>query len=290
MNDDRHPLFLFSYFKGHGDGLHLAWSSDGFNWKALNGDQPFVAPVAGKEKIMRDPFLFPAPDGLFHLVWTAEWRGYGIGYASSPDLIQWSSQQFLPVMAHEPTVRNCWAPEIFFDEPENQYLIYWASSIPGRFPDTDHPGDDGLNHRMYCVTTRDFKTYGKTKLFFDGGFNVIDATLVKDGDRYIMFMKDETLNPCQKNIRVAVSHQLFGRFESVSPPITGSYWAEGPTAIKIEEKWIVYFDKYKLNLIGGVRSSDLKTWEDISDLLHFPKGAQHGSVVRIPFARVKHLL
>jgi beta-xylosidase len=290
MNDDQRSFFLFSCFKGHGDGLHLAWSSDGFHWKALNGDQPYLTPEAGKEKIMRDPFLCPGKDGLFHLVWTAEWHGNGIGYASSPDLIHWSPQQFLPVMAHEPNVRNCWAPEIFFDEDENRYLIFWASSIPGRFPDTDHTGDGGLNHRIYCVTTGDFKTFSETKLFFDAGFNVIDATLVKDHDQYIMFMKDETLNPCQKNIRCAISRQLFGGFERVSPPITGSYWAEGPTAIKIKGKWIVYFDKYKLNLIGGLRSSDLKTWEDISDSVHFPDGVQHGSVVQISFERVKHLL
>jgi hypothetical protein len=290
MNDNRHLLFIFSYFKGHGDGLHLAWSRDGFRWTALNHDKPFITPQAGKEKIMRDPFLFPGKDGLFHLVWTAEWHGNGIGYASSPDLIHWSSQQLLPVMEHEPNVRNCWAPEIFFDEDQNQHIIYWASSIPGRFPDTDHTGDDGLNHRMYCVTSPDLKTFSKTKLFFDAGINVIDATVVKDGDRYIMFMKDERLNPCQKNIRVAVSRQLFSGFEKVSAPITGSYWAEGPTAIKIEGKWMVYFDKYKINKIGGVRSSDLKSWEDVSDSLHFPEGAQHGSVVGIPFDRMKHLL
>ena len=151
-------------------------------------------------------------------------------------------------------------------------------------------GDEGLNHRMYCVTTPDFKTLSETKLFFDGGFNVIDGTLVKDGDRYLLFMKDETLIPCQKNIRMAFSHQIFGGFEKVSPPITGTYWAEGPSAIKIAENWIVYFDKYKLNQIGAVRSTDLNEWHDISGQLHFPPGAQHGSVVKIPFVRVKHLL
>jgi len=290
MKDDRDPFFLFSYFKGYGDGLHLASSRDGFKWKALNDDRTFITPEAGPEKIMRDPFLLLGKDERFHLVWTAGWKGNGIGYASSSDLINWSPQQFLAVMEHEKDTRNCWAPEIFFDEVMNQYLIYWASSIPGRFPDTDHTGDDGLNHRMYFVSTRDFKNFSEAKLFFDPGFNVIDATVVGDGDRYIMFMKDETLNPFQKNIRVAVSHQLYGGFRPVSPPITGGFWAEGPTAIRIGEDWFVYFDKYKLHEIGGARSSDLRVWEDISNTLHFPPGAQHGSVAKIPFHKVKHLL
>jgi hypothetical protein len=290
MRSDRDLVYFFSYFKGHGDGLHLAWSADGFNWTALNNDKPFLYPETGPEKLMRDPFLLCADDGWFHLVWTAGWHGKGIGYASSADLINWSPQQFLGVMCHEPDARNCWAPEIFYNDIRMEYIIYWATSIPGRFPETDHTGDDGLNHRMYYATTRDFKTFGDTRLFFDPGFNVIDASLAKDGDRYLLFMKDERLNPCQKNIRFSISSELLSGFDTVSEPLTGSYWAEGPSAIKIDGKWIVYFDKYKLNKIGAVCSDDLSTWNDISDQVHFPHGAQHGSVSRIPFERVRHLL
>lgn len=285
----REFIFLFSYFKGHGDGLHLAWSADGYTWTALNNDKPFLTPDTGPEKLMRDPFLLPARDQGFHLVWTAGWEGKGIGYASSTDLINWSSQQYLGVMRHEPDARNCWAPEIFYNDSGDEYIIYWATSIPGRFPETDHTGDDGLNHRMYCTTTKDFRSFSETKLFFDGGFNVIDATLVREGHRYLLFMKDETLNPCQKNIRVAIGEDVF-RFDSISPPITGPYWAEGPSAIRLNGEWIVYFDKYKLNRIGAVSSPDLKIWKDISDHVYFPPGAQHGSVVKIASERVKHLL
>ena len=290
MRGNSDPVFLFSYFKGHGDGLHLAWSGDGLTFEALANDQPLLTGVAGPEKLMRDPFLSPANDGLFHLVWTAGWHGRAIGYASSPDLIHWSCQELLPVMGHEEDARNCWAPEIFYDEDMARYIIYWASSIPGRFPQTDHSGDEGLNHRMYYVTTVDFKTFSETRLFYDGGFNVIDATLVKDGNRYLLFMKDETLDPVCKNIRVAVSDTLFEGFTAPGPPITGDYWAEGPSAVKVNGRWIVYFDKYKLNQIGAVISSDLVHWEDISDRVHFPAGAQHGSAVKISFERIKHLL
>lgn len=290
MGSVDNPVFLFSYFKGHGDGLHLAWSADGFQWVALNHDQPFITGRVGPEKLMRDPFLLPAEDGTFHLVWTAGWRGKGIGYASSSDLVNWSPQQFLGVMEHERDALNCWAPEIFFDHQGDQYIIYWASSIPGRFPDTDHMGDEGLNHRMYYTSTKDFQTFSPTRLFFDAGFNVIDATLVRDDDRYLLFFKDETRRPCQKNIRVSSSDSIFGGFKDVSKPLTGAYWAEGPTVTKIRGRWIVYFDKYKLNQIGAVMSDDLLEWEDISGKVDFPAGAQHGSVVRIPFARINHLL
>lgn len=35
--------YLFSYFINNGeDGLHLAWSTDGLNWKALNGGKSHI--------------------------------------------------------------------------------------------------------------------------------------------------------------------------------------------------------------------------------------------------------
>ena len=81
---------------------------------------------------MRDPSICQAPDGTFHMVWTSSWTDRIIGYASSRDLIHWSEQRAIPVMMHEPTAHNCWAPELFYDEPSQTYYIFWATTIPGR--------------------------------------------------------------------------------------------------------------------------------------------------------------
>lgn len=276
------PVYLFSYFKNNGqDGLHLAYSNDGYNWASLKNDSSFLTPTAGKDKLMRDPCIIRGADGKFYMVWTVSWNENGIGYASSTDLIHWSEQQYLPVMKHEPAVLNCWAPEIFYDAAGKTYMIYWASTIPGRFPQTDSSGDGKYNHRMYYVTTKDFKTFSDTKLLYDQGFSVIDATIQKDGRQYIMFLKDETKIPPQKNLRVATSNRLSAGYSKPSTPITGNYWAEGPTVIKIDNHWIVYFDKYTQHKYGAVSSPDLKTWTDISDKVSFPKGFRHGTVFTI---------
>jgi len=160
-------------------------------------------------------------------------------------------------------------------------MIYWATTIPGRFMAGDTAGDDKYNHRLYYVTTKDFKTFSKTKLLYNQGFNVIDATIQKEGNRYIMFLKDETKKPPQKNIRAAFSNTLTGGYDKPSSPITGNYWAEGPTAIKIDGKWIVYFDKYTQHMYGAVSSPDLKTWTDISGQINFPQGTRHGTVFTV---------
>jgi hypothetical protein len=128
-------VLLFSYFMGNGeDGLHLATSEDGLKWTALRGGASFLQPVAGENKLMRDPCLLLGPDGVFRMVWTTSWTGGTIGYSSSTDLVHWTKQKSLPVMAHEPSTANCWAPEIIWDAQQQHYLIFWSSTVPGKFP------------------------------------------------------------------------------------------------------------------------------------------------------------
>jgi Beta-xylosidase len=274
--------YLFSYFKGNGeDGLHLAYSYDGLKWTALKNDSSFLTPTAGKDKLMRDPCIVRGADGLFHMVWTVSWNEKGIGYANSKDLLHWSEQKYIPVMEHESGALNCWAPEIFYDASKKEYMIYWATTIPGRFPQGDTSGDSKYNHRMYYVTTKDFNTFSDTKLLYDQGFNVIDATIQKNGRQYVMFLKDETRYPPQKNLRLAFSNTLTGGYSAPSEPITGKYWAEGPTVLKQGKRWIVYFDKYREHQYGAVVSTNLKKWTDISDQLEMPKGIRHGTVFTV---------
>lgn len=274
-------VFMFSYFKGNGeDGLHLAYSVDGYKWKALNNDSSLLRPMVGNDKLMRDPCIIRGGDGRFHMVWTVSWKERGIGYAASADLLHWSQQQYLPVMEHEPAAQNAWAPEITYDPDEKTYAIYWATTIPGRFPATDSLGD--YNHRLYYTATNDFKTFRKTALLYDKGFNVIDATIFKRGPQYIMVLKDETLRPVpQKNLHLAFSQSLTGGFSSPTPAITGNYWAEGPTVVKVGPRYLVYFDKYRDGKYGAVATTDFKNWEDVSDQISMPKGIRHGSIFKI---------
>lgn len=282
MAQSKEPVYIFSYFKGNGeDGLHLAYSQDGYTWNALRHDSSFLKPTAGKDKLMRDPCIVRGPDGTFHMVWTVSWNEKGIGYASSKDLINWTDQQYLPVMEHEAGARNCWAPEIFYDAGKKQYMIYWATTIPGRFAKGDTAGDDKYNHRMYYVTTEDFVNFSPTKLLYDKEFNVIDATIQQNGKQYVMFLKDETKKPPQKNLRIATSNSLTGGYSTPSAPITGKYWAEGPTVVRINGNWVVYFDKYTEHKYGAITSTDLTNWTDISDKVAFPKGLRHGTVFTI---------
>lgn len=310
----QHPgHYLFAYFIGNGeDGLHLAHSTDGLSWRALNGGKSLLRPTAGGDRLMRDPSIVRGPDGTFHMVWTVSWGERVIGYSSSPNLLDWAPQRAIPVMEHEADALNCWAPELFYDDRREKFLIFWATTIPGRFPETD--GQDGrqYNHRMYVTTTRDFQQFSPTRLFYDHGFNVIDAAIfevndVKGNDieahgveasraeverRYAMLIKDETNRPfpVQKNIRIAFADEALGPYGPPSEPITGDYWAEGPTPLRVDDRWYVYFDKYRQHQYGVVASTDVQNWTDLSDQLTMPPNARHGTAFAAPEAIVDRLL
>jgi hypothetical protein len=288
--------WVFSYFLDNGqDGMHLAYSRDGLAWKPLGGGRPYLAPPVGG-KLIRDPCIILGPDNAYHAVWTSGWYEQGIGIAHSRDLIEWSDAAFLPVMVHERKAANAWAPEIFYDEETAQYLIFWSTTIPGRFPSTDDSGSvnkEGiaLNHRIYRTTTRDFKEYSRADLFLDPGFNVIDATIVRDGVRFLMFLKDETLRPeARKHIRLAAADHALGPYVVEPEVISKENWVEGPTAFRAGLDMFVLFDAYTRHRYEGVRSRDLKTWAGLGAELEMPAGARHGSVLAVPERILKGLL
>ncbi len=287
---DNRNVYLMSYFKGNGDGLHLAYSRDGLQWEALCKDAVILEPQIGKDKLMRDPSIVQDDAGTFHMVWTTGWWDQGIGYASSKDLKNWSEQHNIPVMEKYEDARNAWAPELFYDGKDKTFYIFWASTIPGAFPELPtSESEKGLNHRQYYVTTKDFKTFSETKLFFEPGFSVIDGAILQKDNTYYLFVKNENSAPPEKNIRVTSHDKPFDFPTNVSAPITGDYWAEGPAPLIVDDYVYVYFDKYTDRKYGAVRSQDMKNWEDVSDAVSFPKGIRHGTTFAVSEAILEGL-
>ena len=273
--------YAFTSFRGNGEsGLRLALSRDGLNWQTVAYDKSLLKPTVGG-KLMRDPCVILGPDQRFHMVWTSSWEDRGIGIAHSDNLIEWSEQQFLPVMESEPTAKNAWAPEIFWDDSSKQYYIFWASTIPGKYPETEAAADKGWNHRIYHTTTTDFKNYSPTKLFYEPGFNVIDSTLVADSSRYYMILKEETRYPPAKNLRVATANSLLGPWETQAAAFTPkNIWVEGPSTLKIGERYFVYYDEYTEHRYGAMSTTDFINWRKESP--RFPRGMRHGTALHIP--------
>ncbi|MBI9016357.1 MAG: DUF1080 domain-containing protein [Phycisphaerae bacterium] len=263
--------YLYSYFQGNGDGLHLAYSDDGLSFNVLKDNTTFVTPNVGS-KLMRDPSICQGPDGMFHMVWTTGWTDNGIGIAHSTDLINWSEQKYLSVMEDASYVYNTWAPEIFYDDATGKYLVFWSSTI------TSGSTND---HRIYYITTEDFVTYTDTALLYDPGFSCIDGFIAKDRDRYALVLKDERSSG--KNILITFSENAAGPYDvphssSITP---GGLWVEGPSIVKVGQEWVCYYDAYTSGYMGGQSSIDLETWTGRRSEISFPNGTRHGTVFKV---------
>lgn len=277
--------YLFTSFHEPADkGLRMLYSIDGKRWTDL--DTVLLQPEVGNQKVMRDPSMVKGPEGTFHLVWTSSWRGdKGFGYASSKDLINWSKQSFISVMAYEPTTVNVWAPELFYDDVQKQYIIIWASCVPGRFEKGME--EDSNNHRMYFTTTKDFKTFSDTRLFLDPGFSVIDAVIVKRAaNDYVLVLKDNT-RP-ERDIKVAFADNPIGPWKNISKPFTDNF-TEGPSVVKLGDEWLIYYDSYRKKIYETSATKDFIHFKNATKKTRVPEGHKHGTIVPVTRKIVKQL-
>lgn len=289
--------YLATYFLANGeDGVYLASSTDGLTFEPLlEPNIPILAPRVGREKLTRDACLLLGPDRCWHMCWTTGWWERGFGLAHSADLIEWSEQAYIEPMKDEPEAINCWAPEICWDPAGAEYVFLWSTTVKGRFPQTEAAGDSGpggvkLNHRIYSTATADFASFAPASLYYDPGFNCIDASLLppaRAGEPWWLFLKDETRYPPSKNIRVLKLTDPRSAKGAPSSPITGNFWAEGPSAVRSGDITRVFFDRYSEDRFGAVETTDFESWRDISDKVRFPAGARHTTVVAVTPAFVE---
>jgi len=282
---NRKAYLFTSFHEPANEGLRLLYSYDGYKWTDCN--KTFLQPKIGNQQVLRDPSMVQGPDGVFHLVWTSSWRGdKGFGYASSKDLVHWSEQQFIPVMQNEPGVVNVWAPELFYDDEQKQFLIIWASCIPGRFEKKLE--EDSNNHRLYITTTADFKTFTPATLFCDPGFSVIDAVIVKRKTKdYVLVLKDNT-RP-ERDIKVAFASNAAGPYSNVSKPFSDNF-TEGPSVVKLKKEWLIYYDSYRKKTYEAAVTSDFVTFKDATGSVTVPPGHKHGTIVTVKKRVVDRLI
>jgi hypothetical protein len=280
----RYAYIFTSFHEPANEGLRLLISTDALHWTDQN--KIFLKPTIGSQKIMRDPSMVQGPDGTFHLVWTSSWKGdRGFGYASSKDLKNWGEQRFIPVLQNEPTTVNVWAPEIFYDDETSQYIIVWASTIPFKYAKGIEEEDN--NHRLYAITTKDFVTFSEAKLFYDPGYSVIDAVIVKRAaNDYVMVLKDNT-RP-NRNLKVAFATSAIGPYSAPSEAFS-SKLTEGPSVMKKGNAYYIYYDAYGDKKYAILKTSDFKKFEDVSALSTIPEGHKHGTVVKVKKSVIKKL-
>jgi hypothetical protein len=275
--------------------LHIALSTDGRHWTALNNNKPIW------EQQMRDPFIHRGADGLWRLVATGggaskedrEKYGPTCTYATSENLLDWKVEQRLHLMKDVRDesgnlARNIWAPEFFYDEATKTYTLFWSSTYE----------DAGWkkSRLWYCQTT-DWKNFTQSKVLFAPPYSVIDGTMIKEKDTYYLFHKEEEFGVKtgeRRGIRVATSKNLTGPYNIFEGPLNRGQIApvitEGPSVMRdpIKQGWLLLYDYPMVDKYGISSSKDLFKWSLETDI-SMPDDARHGSVSEITEEEAKAL-
>jgi Glycosyl hydrolases family 43 len=283
-------IYVLSYFTTVDEALHLALSTDGRRFIPLDAGRPVLRGTVGSRRL-RDPYLGLGPGGVFHLLATDGWTSPNVVHATSPDLVTWSEQELIPVMAGVDGAHNSWAPEFFLDPSTGAYHLIWSSVVDPQIPAEDRDWETaGQDHRIWHCTTRDFVSFSPAELFFDPGYSVIDATVAHDGGRFLMAFKDERgvndLATDHKHILITTFTHPGGAFTAPVGPVSPAA-VEGPAFLRHGDEWVLLFDHFLEDRYGAVVSSDGVRWEPTE--VDLPPGARHASVLTVPADRLPPL-
>ncbi|MEE1321150.1 MAG: glycoside hydrolase family 43 protein [Acutalibacteraceae bacterium] len=294
--------YIFAHFKekitSDGEQVYFAVSPDGYNWEQLNGGNPVLESKISM-KGCRDIELVRLKKGGFVILTTDESISYrlddelkvdwsivnktgshGFCFWRSDDLINFSEQKILPLGRDD---FGCmWAPEVFYDETEEEYLIHWGSTVK----------QDNYTHMsIYYSTTKDFESFTKPRLFFTKSNEILDTHIKKIDGIYHLFYKNAH-NPGM-NMH-AVSENLYGpyihdeEFQKLMTelPNPGCYEA-ATTYILPDGRWCLMLDFFgcprpEMGYVPFVseKAGDCN-FRMCKEEFSFPYGFKHGNILEI---------
>lgn len=305
----RDGAYLMVYFVGnepHEQTIHMAVSTDGYNFAALNNNEAVIEQTLGT-KCVRDPYILKGKDEngkeCYYIVATdmdamQGWvSNHAIIFWKSYDLVTWEDEYVLDFRTF-PGWEGCnraWAPQIIYDEEKEMYMVYLALSTWDN-PDT-YENEDNAQH--YYVYTKDFKNFTEPEYLYgrrseqvtmpDGwvsnGIQCIDGDIVynkKDGYYYLYFKHDET-----QKIAYVRSKNLTGPYDEEEPVIVSlNYWGvEGSFMYNITgtDQWMMLMDEYGEGTFFGQMTSDFKNFKRFRRALYSVDHLhpRHGSVTAI---------
>lgn len=233
---DETEAYFWTFFTGEGQGaervsIAASKGNDALSWNTLNGGQPIFTSTVGTEGL-RDPFIIRAPEGdKFYMIATdLKVAGLAGGFTTaqisgskyievweSDDLVTWSEQRHVKVSTD--FAGNTWAPEAFWSEELDTFVVFWASNL---YPTANAADRTAVTYnRMMYATTDDFVTFSEPQIWTDvrrgTGRGMIDSTVAKVDGVYHRFTKDEA----NMTIRHEKSTNLLATITDSLPGATG---------------------------------------------------------------------
>jgi len=299
--------YLMVFFSDSDHSLHMALSSDGYSFTALNDNTPIIdGKKVALQQGIRDPHIARGPDGAFYLAMTdlhifaqreglrdTEWERDGAKYGwgnnrgfvlmKSEDLIHWSTAnvQIDESFGGYDEIGCAWAPETVYDPEAGKMMIYFTM----RF-------GTGLNKVYWSYVNEDFdKLLTRPRVLFEypGPHTYLDADITEVDDKFHMFYVS---HDGTAGIKHAVSDGINWGYAYEPDWIDREEHAcEAPNLWKRigEEKWVLMYDCYGINPhnFGFSETSDFKTFTPLG---YFNQGVmkstnfsspKHGAVIHL---------
>ncbi len=304
----RDGAYLFCYFVGNEPSeqtIHLAVSSDGYNFKALNGNEAVIDQTKGTGCV-RDPYIFKAADAegrqCYYIVatdmdamqgWTSN---HAVIFWKSYDLMTWEDEYVLDIRDFEGwgSCNRAWAPQVIWDAGEGKYMLYLALSCWDD-PATQSNEDMAQHYYLYTEDFRSFTApeylYGRrdeTVVRDDGtsftGVQCIDGDMIyneKDGKYYLFFKEDLT-----QKIAYVTSESPTGPFnDDYTICSLNWYGVEGSTMYRINgtNAWMMIMDEYSEGTFFAQMTRDFINYRQVRRATYAVNHLKprHGSVVSI---------
>lgn len=193
--------YLFVHMSSKGEFTSYSLSRTGKYWTdLLNGAEAFSTKDNTVTGGMRDAYVTRLEDGGFMLVGTDMTSRLGwtsnhiMDLMLSPDLVHWTKNVKIDLESSDnlkalggitaDQMTAAWAPQVIYDPVTRHYVVYYSVGFPDR-------------HRIYYqLVDKDLNILTDPRLYFDPGYDIIDADIVYNAvdNDYQMVYKCESAN------------------------------------------------------------------------------------------------
>lgn len=287
--------YLFTYFKGNAlkdEAVCFAISTDGYNYRALNNNEPVVdSKVVSSTGGVRDPHILRGEDGRsFYMVLTdmTSSKGWDSNRAlilmKSDDLLNWKhtviniQQRY---KGHD-ELKRVWAPQTIFDPAAGKYMVYWSMQH-GSGPDIIY----------YAYVNSDFTDFeSEPEVLFrpKNGKSCIDGDIINKNGLFYLFYKTEGHG---NGIKLALTDALTsgkwieqaGYKQQTKDAVEGS----GIFKLNQSDKYILMYDVYGKGKYQFCESYDLDKFKVIDQHVKMDFHPRHGTIIPITRKELKDL-
>ncbi|MGX5689511.1 family 43 glycosylhydrolase [Arcticibacter tournemirensis] len=287
--------YLFAYFKGNvveDEAVCFAISTDGYNYRALNGNKPVLdSKVISSTGGVRDPHILRGEDGQsYYMVLTdmTSSKGWDSNRAmvllKSHDLINWQHTvvNIQQLYKGQEDLKRVWAPQTIFDPAAQKYMVYWSMQH-GNGPDIIY----------YAYANRDFTGFeSEPKILFrpGNGKSCIDGDIINKNGLFYLFYKTEGHG---NGIKLALTDSLTsgkwieqpGYKQQTRDAVEGS----GVFKLNHSDKYILMYDVYGKGKYQFCESTDLDRFKVIDQNVKMDFHPRHGTIIPVSRTELKNL-